>query len=43
MVKVPGRKPQLNRDELETGVDESVRPHPSQDVPTEPNPYWGAG
>ena len=41
VVKVPGRKPPLNRDELETGVEESVRPHPSQDVPSEPKPYWG--
>ena len=41
VVKVPGRKPQLDRDGLETGVEESVRPHPSQDVPSEPKPYWG--
>jgi hypothetical protein len=41
VVKVPGRKPQLNRDELQTGVDESVPPPPSQDGPSERKPYWG--
>jgi hypothetical protein len=43
VVKVPGRRSQLDRDKLQTGVDESVHPHPSQDVPQEPNPFWGAG
>ena len=43
VVKVPGRRSQLDRDKLQTGTDESVHPHPNQDVPTEPNPFWGAG
>jgi hypothetical protein len=35
----PGRA--LKREELRTGVEDSVRPDPSQDVPQEPRPYWG--
>jgi hypothetical protein len=43
VVRVPRPGPALNRDELRTGLDEDPHPDPSQDVPREPNPYWGLG
>jgi hypothetical protein len=41
VVKVPRPRGQLKREELQTGFGDDVRPDPSQDVPREPNPYWG--
>jgi hypothetical protein len=35
----PGRA--LKREDLRTGKDHEPRPDPSQDVPSEPRPYWG--
>lgn len=42
VVRVPRPAPALDRDELRTGSADEVRPDPSQDVPREPFPYWGA-
>lgn len=36
----PGRA--LKREDFRTGTDQEPRPDPSQDVPQEPRPYWGA-
>jgi hypothetical protein len=41
VVRVPRAAAALKREELRTGLEESVRPDPSQDVPQEPRPYWG--
>jgi hypothetical protein len=41
VVRVPRPRQSLDRDELRPGFAEDVRPDPGQDVPKEPNPYWG--
>ena len=43
VVRVSRPGPALKRDELRTGLDQDPRPDPKQDVPREPNPYWGVG
>ena len=41
VVRVPRPRPSIDRDRLRPGFEEDVHPDPSQDVPREPNPYWG--
>ena len=41
VVRVPRAGPSLDRDKLRAGFEEDPHPDPGQDVPREPNPYWG--
>jgi len=42
VVRIPRRAAALKREDLRPGLVDEVRPDPSQDVPREPFPYWGA-